>query len=109
MKDLDIVEILQQSGSEEWQEAISSRLEPMRAYLSQDEWTKGVSVYLRASIGAALTKWLAQRGKNEDADYLKGYIAALRVVLSLPSSVEAEIARVQSGKNATKERGTAGY
>jgi hypothetical protein len=108
-KALDFAEILMESGTKEWNEAIASRLEPMRAYLSQDEWKKGASIYFKALIGSGITKFLKQKGEPRDADYLRGFVAALEIVLSLPASIEAQILAEQNKDSAKSDRGTAGY
>lgn len=89
LADPDFIEILEKTSTMEWNEAIASRLHPVRAYLNQDEWKKGVSVYLRAVVGNALKKFMRD---GKEPEYLRGFSTAILLVLALPKSVEAQIA-----------------
>jgi hypothetical protein len=93
MKELDLKQVLRETGSKEWNESIDSRLEQMRGYLAQEAWTKGITPYLSALVGNLLRKFLKEGG---DAEYMRGYIAALELVLALPVSVEGQIQREQN-------------
>lgn len=104
----EIIEVLTKTGSKEWNEAISCRLEALRAYLAQDEWEKGISIHLKAIMGAAIAKLLAEQLTPDAVSYLRGFCAALKLVSSLPQSIEgaikSEVEKVKSGP-----RGDAGY
>jgi hypothetical protein len=107
--ELDFTELLDKVGTREWQECVVSRLEPLRAYLSQDEWQKGISIYLKASLAGALKSFLIKKRDEADGNYLRGFAAALQLVIALPSSIEAQIQQQQAESQTTKDRGTAGY
>ncbi len=105
--ELDLAEVLAKTGSEEWQTAIASRLELMHGYLAQEAWTKGVTPYLSAIVGSGLRKFLRGKSTQADADYLRGFVAALELVLALPASVEGQINREESkGKQSGPTRYT---
>jgi hypothetical protein len=105
-KDIDLAEVLEKTGSDEWNTAISSRLEPMRSFFLGEQWQKGINPFLRAVLGNGLRKFLREGG---NADYLRGFIAALEMVLALPASVEAQIQREAGKKKTGTPRGDAGY
>jgi hypothetical protein len=104
----DIVENLANAGSEEWSKALSSRLELLRGYLSQDEWTKGIAIYLRAIQGTAMQKMLGEALSHDTNNYTRGLIAALQIVISLPKTIEAAI-EMESKKTDRGPKGNAGY
>jgi len=108
-KDLDYAEILANSCTKEWQECIKCRLEPMRAYLSQDEWGKGLSIWMRALIGDGIRKIIRERQDQSNTDYLRGYVAALEQIIALPTAIEAQILAEQNKDSSKKDRGSAGY
>jgi hypothetical protein len=104
----EILEILANTGSKDWNESLSSRLESVRGYLSQDEWTKGLSPYLRATMGHAMLKMLGESLPHDANNYLRGFIAALKMVVSLPQSVESQI-KQEVDKTNSGPKGSAGY
>lgn len=104
----EIVEVLAKTGTKEWNEAISSRLESLRGYLSQDEWQKGISPHLRAVMGNAIAKMLGEQLTQPANDYLRGFCAALKFVTSLPQSVEVAISG-EDMKTKAGPKGDAGY
>jgi len=105
----EVVEILAKTGSKEWNESLSKRLESLAAFLDQDEWTKGVSVYLKALQGNAVVKMLNEQIPIEGIHYLRGFVAALRLVTCLPQSIETQISQEQSKVHKGIPNGTAGY
>jgi hypothetical protein len=107
--EIDFAELLQKSGSKEWNEAIASRLESMRVYLSQDEWKKGIDPYLRGILANGIQKMLGEKCEVRDVDYLRGMVACAKIILALPGSVEGQIAAEQGKQMASKDRGAAGY
>lgn len=104
----EIVETLLKTGTKEWNESISSRLESLRSFMMTDEWQKGVSPYLRAAQGHAIIKLLGESLPQDANNYLRGLIAGLQLVVSLPATIEAEIQR-QSKKPDSGPKGNAGY
>jgi hypothetical protein len=104
----EIVEVLAKTGTKEWNEAISCRLEALRGYLSQDEWEKGISIHLKAVMGNAIAKVMGETMTPDAVSYLRGFCAALKMVTSLPQSVEAEISR-EVVKTKSGPKGDAGY
>ena|ERR1700678_2174663 len=104
----EIVDILANTGTKAWNEAIASRLESMKSYLSQDEWQKGVGVHLKAMQGEAIKKLLGSGLPAEGYNYLRGFIAGLRFAASLPESVDAAIAGEEL-KQKSGPKGDAGY
>jgi hypothetical protein len=104
----EIVEVLAKTGTKEWNEAISCRLESLRGYLSQDEWEKGVSIHLKAIMGHAIAKVMGEQLTPEAVTYLRGFCAALKLVTSLPVSVEAQI-KGEVAKTSGGPKGDAGY
>ena len=54
--EIDLVEILDKFSSEEWNTAISSRLESMSRYLGSDEWKKGVLLQIEGAISQEMAK-----------------------------------------------------
>jgi hypothetical protein len=104
----EIVEVLSKTGTKEWNEAISCRLEALRSYLSQDEWEKGISIHLKAVMGNAIAKILGEQLTPESVSYLRGFCAALKMVASLPQSVEGAIS-TEASKTKTGPQGDAGY
>lgn len=105
----EIDEILEKVGTDAWNKSISSRLESLQGYLSQDEWNKGISIWLRALIGNALIKLLEGKSSPSDVDYVRGFVQALRLVISLPKTVETEISKENSRSKQESSRGNAGY
>ena len=104
----EIIELLTKTGTKEWNEAISSRLESLRSYLRQDEWTKGIDIHLKAVMGNGIAKMLGESLSQDANNYLRGFIAGLKMVSSLPNSVEVAISgEVQKTKSGPK--GDAGY
>jgi hypothetical protein len=104
----EILEILDKVGTKEWNEAISSRLESLRGYLSQDEWVKGISPHLKAIQGHAMVKLLGETLTQDANSYLRGLIAGLKIATSLPSTIEAAISGEVS-KTKGGPKGDAGY
>ena|SRR5271165_6682756 len=105
-KELDLAEVLAKTGSEEWNNSIASRLEVMRGYLSQEAWQKGIRPFLLAIVGNGLRKFLREGGNS---DYLRGFIAAIEMVLSIPASVDGQIQRESDKQKAGPAKGQAGY
>ena len=105
----EVVELLAGTGSKEWNECISTRLESVDAHLHQDAWTKGIGIYLRALQGGAVAKLLNQEVPADAVGYLRGFAAALRVVICLPQSVSAQIEQEQNKSEKKGPQGTAGY
>lgn len=103
----EAIEAITNCNTKEWNESISSRLEPLSRFFSHAEWTNGVSVWLRALTGNALLK-LMDAKTLEEVHYIRGFVAALKVVHSLPSSVEADIAKKETERSAGP-KGDAGY
>jgi hypothetical protein len=113
-RELDLSEVLAKTLTDEWQKCISGRLEVMRGYLAQEAWQKGIAPYLSASMGACLRQFMRNGGKPEyrmsgGADYMRGFIAAIEILLSLPASVEAQIAQEEKKVDAGRPQGSAGY
>jgi hypothetical protein len=108
MTGTQIVEILEKTGSKEWNESIAGRLESMRSYFSQDEWTKGLDPYLKSLMGNAMVKIMGETTSHDGVTYLRGFLAALKIITSLPKSVEAQIAGEVSKSN-LGPKGDAGY
>ncbi len=113
-QELDLAEVLARTGSKEWNECFSSRLEAMRGYLAQEAWEKGIAVYLRAKLGYLIALWIRDGGKQEyrdsgAADYLRGYAAAVEYLLALPASIDGQIDRQEEGKKTGAPKGSAGY
>lgn len=107
--ELDFAELLEKAGSKEWNEAIASRLEPMRAYLGQDEWTKGITPYFKALVANAMMKLIDRKSETRDVDYVRGFVACAKIVLSLPGSVDGQIQAEEKQKSERKDRGPTGY
>jgi hypothetical protein len=105
----DAIELLEKTGTKEWNESISKRLEPLSAYLDQDDWKKGIAPYLKALQGNAVVKMINESCPPDGINYLRGFIAGLRIVLCLPQSIESQIKQEQSKDNKGKPSGTAGY
>jgi len=105
----DAVELMSGVGTKEWNEAIAKRLEPLRAYLDSDEWKKGVSIYLKGVQGASLIKMLNEGLPPDGYNYLRGFIAALRLVICLPQSIEGQIEREQNKTTKGVPPSGAGY
>ena len=108
-KELDLAEVLAKTGSEEWNTSISCRLEAMKGFLAQEQWTKGITPYLSAIIGSGIRKFLRAKSTQQDSDYLRGFVAALEIVLALPASVEGQIQSEEDRKKAGPPKGGAGY
>lgn len=106
--EIDWVDLLSKSGSKEYNEAIASRLESMRAYLSHDEWTKGLSIYIKALLANSLKAMMDPKTSHEGVQYSRGFASALTILLNLPRSVEGEIEK-QSIIASRSETGEAGY
>lgn len=104
----EIVEVLSKTGTKEWNEAISCRLESLRGYLAQDEWEKGISIHLKAVMGNAIVKVMGEQLSPHAVSYLRGFCAALRMVTSLPASVESAI-KGEVQKTSGGPKGDAGY
>ncbi len=102
----EVAQLLSGVNTKEWNEAISTRLEDASAFLSQDVWVKGIDLYLRAVQGNAVAKILNEQVPPEGVHYLRGFAAALRIVLNLPRSIESQL-------NAPEKKGippgSAGY
>lgn len=107
--ELDIREVLAKTGTKEWNESIASRLELMHGYLAQEAWTKGINPYLSAVVGNGIRKFLREKSTQSDADYLRGFVAGLELVLALPASIEGQISREEDKKKAGPPKGDAGY
>ena len=105
----EIAECLAGVNTKEWNESISKRLEPLRAFLDADEWKKGISIYLRATQGTAMARLLNESMTHEGYQYLRGFIAALRLVICLPQSIEGQIQQEQNSKEKGIPTGSAGY
>jgi hypothetical protein len=103
--EIDIAEILRKSSSKEWNAALSSRLELMYAYLGREEWSEGVSVFLRAVVGNQIKKFMAEGG---NAEYVRGFYACAELILALPISVAKAMAKEESPKPQGPQ-GDAGY
>jgi hypothetical protein len=104
----EIVELLSKTGTKEWNEAISCRLESIRGYLMQDEWEKSISIHLKAVMGNAIAKVMGETLNQDAVSYLRGFCAALKMVTSLPQSVEAAI-KGEVNKEKSGPKGDAGY
>lgn len=98
-------EIFTKTNSEEWQTSLQKRLPSLQGFLAQDDWLKGIDPYLRSIAGHAILNWLA---KGESAEYCRGFLAALRIVWSLPVTVDGAI---KQGSEEQKKgpKGEAGY
>lgn len=105
----EIVEILAGTGTKEWNEAISTRLSQVDNYLHQDTWTKALSVYFKTVQGNAIAKILNQSLPAEGVAYLRGFAAALRLVIALPRSVEAQIEQENKKDEKKGPAPTSGY
>jgi hypothetical protein len=105
----EATELLEKTGTKEWNESLSKRLEPLSAYLDQDDWRKGIAPYLKALQGNAVAKMLNESCPPDGINYLRGFIAGLRVVLCLPQSIESQISQEQSKEHKGIPTGTAGY
>lgn len=108
-QELDLAEVLAKTGTEEWETAIAVRLEVMRGYLAQEPWQKGIVPYLSAIVGNGLRKFLRGKSTQSDADYLRGFVAGLELVLSLPASVDGQITRTEKEGKPGAPKGQAGY
>jgi hypothetical protein len=87
----DAMEVIAGTGTKEWNESLSKRLESVRSFLDQDEWKKGIALYLKAIQGGAMAKLINENLGPDGYSYTRGFIAALRVIVSLPSSIDAQI------------------
>lgn len=104
----DLLETLEKRSSKEWNEAIASRLEPLRAYLDSDEWKKGISPFLRSVQGHTILRILNEKAELEQIHFLRGFAAGLQLAISLPGSIEAQIQQ-ESTKGSNVPKGAAGY
>lgn len=104
-----LLDCLSNSSSDEWQNALASRLESTRAWLDSDEWKKGVSVYLRAVLGKALAKLLSEQAPMEQYHYARGFVAALRLMISFPASIEAAIEQAAKSEKTRSSPGSGQY
>lgn len=105
----EVVEILEKTGTKEWQEAISSRLESLRSYFGQDEWAKGISPWIRAVMGHGISKILGETLDQNAYQYTRGFIAGLRLVLTLPTSIDGQIQAADAKQKAGKPDEKSGY
>lgn len=105
----EVAECLAGVGTKEWNESLSKRLESLRAYLDADEWKKGVSVYLKAVQAGSMAKLLNEQMSQDGYQYMRGFIAALRLVICLPQSIEGQIQNEQNSKEKGISAGNAGY
>ena len=105
----EIIEILLKTGTKEWNESISTRLESVRSFLDHDEWTKGISPFLRAVMGNGIAKLLSENCQPDAYNYTRGFIAGLRMVTSLPTSIEAQIQQADAKSKSGKPDETSGY
>lgn len=108
MSATEIVEALTKSQTKEWNEALSSRLESVRSFLEQDQWTKGIHVYLRSIQAEGMRKLIGENVPENGIHYLRGLIAGLQIALSLPSTLDAQIA-LKSSAPSRAPKGDAGY
>jgi hypothetical protein len=113
-RELDFSEVLANTMKDEWQKSISGRLEVMRGYLAQEAWQKGIAPYLSATLGSCLRQFMRNGGKPEyrmagGSDYMRGFVAAIELLLSLPASVDAQIEQEEKKTESSGPRGQAGY
>jgi hypothetical protein len=104
----EIIEALTKSQTKEWNEALSSRLESVRSFLDQDQWAKGVAIYLRAVQAEAMRKLIGENLPDAGVHYVRGLIAGLQIVLSLPTTIEGQISMKATAQNRAP-KGDAGY
>ena len=105
----DISQFLKVLGTKEANEALESRLESLRSYLSQDEWKKGISIHLQALIGSMLQSWVLKKGDDPSEDFVRGYVSALIRIAALPITIEQQITFQAKQDDPKSKPGDAGY
>lgn len=90
------------------QHCLSSRLEAVRTMLLSEPWQLGVHEYLRGAAIASLNGMLDKSLPTEQYNYARGFLAAVRLLLSLPRTIESQIAANENRPSPTG-RGDAGY
>ena len=105
----EMVDILSGTGTEEWNAALAKHLQIVQNMLALDAWTKAVDPYIRALQGEAVLKLLDAKTPPEGINYLRGYAAALRLILCLPKSVDYQIEAQATRGEKGVPKGSAGY
>jgi len=90
-----------------WNEAISPRLEALRAWFGGSEWKDGIRQYLNFIVEQKRDE-LEKPGTVPNDQFLKGQISAFKEILNIPLFIEKQIELVEKNKQAGPS-GDAGY
>lgn len=90
-----------------WNEAISPRLIPLRAWFNSPEWKEGVRQYLNFILEQKRDT-LERPEAGPTDQFIKGQISAFKEVLALPLFIEKQIEITEKNKELVP-KGDAGY
>ena len=105
----EMVDILAGTGTKAWNEALAQNLQIAENLFALDAWQKALDPYLRSLQGEAVLKLLDGKTPLEGINYLRGYAAAIRLVLCLPQSVKYQIEKEATREDKGVPKGSAGY
>jgi hypothetical protein len=103
-----IIEIINDAKTKEWNQAISPRLESLRAWFSSNEWKDGVLAYLNSVLNQRREHLERKGNEFGDDQFIKGQIAMLKQIMTLPNVIEKQIELAEKNKG-SGSRGDAGY
>lgn len=97
-------EVVNEIKAKAWNECITPRLEPLRAFLHQQEWQEGIAAFLKRQTELQI-KQIARLGTNSiDDKFILGRISAFNEVLELPQVIENHITQVERKQTEAKNR-----
>ena len=97
-----------ESKTKQWNECISPRLTALHSWFLSDEWLKGVRPYLNAVMEQRQGHLEELKNEVKDDYFIKGQIAMLRQIMSLPSVIDNQIKQIEENQK-RKPSGDAGY
>jgi hypothetical protein len=94
--------------SKAWNEAITPRLETLRAWFGSSEWKDGVRAYLNEVLSQR-REHLENKGNEHGSDqFIKGQIAMLKEIIAIPTVIDRHIELAEKNKDGAP-KGDAGY
>ncbi len=105
----EMVSILAGTGTEAWNGALAKNLQIAANMFATDAWQKAIDPYLRSVQGESVLKMLDAKTPPEGINYLRGYAAAIRLILCLPKSVDYQIEQEATKDTKGVPQGSAGY
>ena len=104
-----VLEIVNEAKAKSWNEAIAPRAPALLSYLAADEWVKGVSSWMKFFEAELVTKLKFGCKTRDDDQFVRGQLAILHDILTLPQQIENYLNALEEKKKQSASRGPAGY